>query len=258
MAATLKLRLFSQALGMCETVDVILPVPKDHAPLHKVPVLWLLHGATGIHSDWLRLTSVVRYAAPYGLALVMPSAHNSSYTDMTHGQKFYTYISEELPRVLPTMLNLSTRREDNFIAGLSMGGAGSLMIAMSKPDRYAAAGCLSAGAVNEESSMRGTPQYTCNFGDSPTRGTYKDPLGCADTILKKGLPCPRVFHACGDSDFLLPSAHKTRDYFLSLPGNPFDYTYVEAPGTHTWAFWDEHIRQFIEFLNLPRRDGQYI
>ena len=128
MSALTKMRLFSPALGMCVTLDIVLPVRKDHAPGHKLPVLWLLHGATGCHSDWLRLTSVVRYAAPYGLALVMPSAHNSSYTDMAHGQKFYTYISKELPETLPKMLNLSTRREDNFIAGLSMGGAGSMMI----------------------------------------------------------------------------------------------------------------------------------
>lgn len=258
MAATLKLRLFSQALGMCETVDVILPVRKDHSPLCKAPVLWLLHGATGIHSDWLRLTSVVRYAAPFGLALVMPSGQNSSYTDMAHGQKFYTYISKELPSVLPGMLNLSTRREDNFIAGLSMGGAGSMMIGLSNPDKYAAIGCLSAGAVIGEGSLRESPLYEINFGSGPLRGTYKDPLGCAERILKKKLPCPRVFHACGDSDFLLPSAHKTRDFFQALPGNPFDYTYVEDPGAHTWEFWDEHIRQFISFLNLPRRDGEFI
>ena len=258
MSANIKLRLFSHALGMCETVDIILPVAKDLAPGRKLPVLWLLHGATGCHSDWLRLTSVARYASPYGLALVMPSAHNSSYTDMAHGQKFYTYISEELPETLPKMLNLSTRREDNFIAGLSMGGAGSMMIGLSKPDRYAAIGCLSAGAVNEEGSLHKSPLYEINFGAASTKNTYKDPLGCAGRIVKNGLPCPRIYHACGDADFLLGSAHKTRDYFQALPCNPFDYTYVEDPGAHSWEFWDVHIRQFVEFLHLPQRTGEFI
>ncbi len=258
MSALTKMRLFSPALGMCVTLDIVLPVRKDHTPDHKLPVLWLLHGATGCHSDWLRLTSVVRYAAPYGLALVMPSAHNSSYTDMAHGQKFYTYISKELPETLPKMLNLSTRREDNFIAGLSMGGAGSMMIGLSRPEQYAAIGCISAGAVNAEGSLRNGPRYAINFGDGPIKGTYKDPLGCAQNILSKGLPCPRIYHACGASDFLLPSAHQTRDFFQALPGNPFDYTYHEDPGAHSWQFWDDHIREFIEFLHLPTPEGEYI
>jgi S-formylglutathione hydrolase FrmB len=252
------MRLFSPTLGMCVTLDIVLPVRKDHAPDHKVPVLWLLHGATGCHSDWLRLTSVVRYAAPYGLALVMPSAHNSSYTDMAHGQKFYAYISRELPETLPKMLNLSTRREDNFIAGLSMGGAGSLMIGLSNPEKYAAIGCLSAGAVNAEGNLHNGPRFALTFGGGPTEGTYKDPLGCAKRIVDQGLPCPRVYHACGDADFLLPSAHRARDFFQALPGNPFDYTYHEDPGAHSWEFWDVHIREFIEFLNLPKPEGEYI
>ena len=258
MSALTKVRLFSQSLGMCVTVDILLPVRKDFAPNHKLPVLWLLHGATGCHSDWLRLTSVARYAGVCGLAVVMPSAHNSAYTDMAHGQKFYTYISQELPETLSKMLNLSTWREDNFIAGLSMGGAGSLMIGLSKPGQYAAIGCISAGAVNEEGTMHNGPRYAINFGDASTKNTYKDPLGCAQNILKKGLPCPRIYHACGASDFLLPSAHKTRDFFQSLPGNPFDYTYVEHPGSHTWDFWDAHIQEFIDFLRLPQNSGEYL
>ena len=258
MSALTKIRMFSKALGMCVTVNVVLPVPKDLAPGRKLPVLWLLHGAAGCHSDWLRLTSVVRYASPYGLALVMPSAQNSAYTDMAHGQKYYTYISEELPEELPKMMNLSTERKDNYIAGLSMGGAGSLMIGLSHPEKYAAIGCLSAGAVNEEGSIHNSARRLITFGEGKTQGTYKDPLGCAQRILDEKLPCPRIYHACGDQDFLLPSAHKTRDYFESLPGNPFDYQYVEDPGAHSWEFWDAHIKEFIRFLNLPKTDGEFV
>ena len=258
MSALTKIRLFSKALGMCVTVDALLPVRKDFAPDQKLPVLWLLHGAYGCHSDWLRLTSIARYASPYGLAVIMPSAHNSGYTDMAHGQKFYTYISQELPEVLPRMLNLSTRREDNYIAGLSMGGAGSLMIGLSQPQRYAAIGCLSAGAVNEEGNLHISPRRIITFGEGQTENTYKDPLGCAKKILADGLPCPRIYHACGDEDFLLPSARKTRDFFQSIPGNPFDYHFVEDPGAHTWDFWDAHIREFVEYLRLPPINGVYV
>lgn len=259
MSALAKVRFFSKSLGMCVTCQVILPQRRDEKPLCKVPVLWLLHGAYGNYTDWMRYTSIERYAAPYGLAVVMPSGHNSSYADMAHGLKYYTYIAEELPLVLPRMLNLSTRREDNFIAGLSMGGAGSMMIGLSKPEQYAAIGCLSAGAMNTVSSSPVMDRAKkLAFGPRRKMGTYHDPLGCAQKILDERLPCPRIYHACGRDDHLLACAHETRDYFTSLPGNPFDYHYVEDEGSHTWDYWDAHIQDFLRFLNLPKKSPDFL
>lgn len=256
--AIAKTRLFSSALGMCVDCQVILPQRRDAAAGHRLPVLWLLHGAFGGSSDWLRRTNIERYAAPYGLAVVMPSAQNSAYTDMAHGGRYYTYISQELPRALQQLFNFSDRREDQFIAGLSMGGAGSLMIGLSQPEKYAAIGCLSAGAISEGAPFRRDRRWEMTFGAAPLEGTYKDMLGNARKILEERLPRPRIFHACGAEDFLLSSARATRDFFTALPGNPFDYQYVEAPGAHTWEFWDTHIASFIEFLGLPRVNGEYI
>ena len=256
--ALAKLHFFSKTLGMCVTCNAILPQYRDPDKARKVPVLWLLHGAYGNHTDWIRRTNIERYVAPYGLAVIMPAAHNSCYTDMAHGMKFYSFIAKELPDLLPTMLNLSTRREDNFIAGLSMGGAGSMMIGLSHPERYAAIGCLSAGMLNEQSTFRANRRYEYAFGNGKHLSDYQDPYACADRIVRSSLPCPRIFHACGSEDFLLESAHKTRDFMQSFPGNPFDYQYIEAPGTHTWDFWDAHIQKFIQFLHLPLTNGEFI
>ena len=84
---------FSDALGMCVSCDVILPQQSSKLigmdtgvrPDGKHPVLWLLHGASDDHTIWQRRTSIERYAAPLGLAVVMPAAHLSSYSDMVHG-----------------------------------------------------------------------------------------------------------------------------------------------------------------------------
>ena len=55
--------------------------------------------------------------------------------------------------------------------------------------------------------------------------------------------------------FLLENAHQMRDFFQGIDGNPFDYTYEEAPGAHTWEFWDEHIQHFLRFLGLTHQHG---
>ena len=152
--AYMQVEMFSQALHMAVGVDVILPQPvKNEIGLEsgektdqKYPTLWLLHGATDDQTTWQRRTSIERYVAPLGLAVVMPSAHLSSYTDMAHGGAFYTYIVEELPVLMRQFFPLSEKREDNFIAGNSMGGYGAMKIGINNPDRYAAIGCFSAGA----------------------------------------------------------------------------------------------------------------
>lgn len=266
--ALLHVNFFSEALSMCVACDVILPQRATKqigmaaaARGDKHPTLWLLHGASDNHTIWQRRTSIERYAAPLGLAVVMPNAHLSSYADMAHGGKYYTYISQELPEKMRAMFPLSDKREDNFIAGLSMGGAGCMKIGLNNPQNYAAIGCLSAGAVNR-GGIAMTPErrarmiMTYGTEDVSTRkGTPEDVFGAAQRILDEDLPRPRIFHSVGTEDFVLPSARETRDFFQGLAGNPFDYTYEEHPGAHTWEYWDEHIQDFLRFIGLAPVEG---
>ncbi len=241
---------FSDTLGFCVACDVVLPkLQRDD--LSPLPVLWLLHGAYGDHSDWLYRTGLVRYVERYRLAVVMPSAQNSCYVDMAHGGRYYTFITQELPQKMRLFFRFSDQRADNFIAGLSMGGMGSLMLGLANANQYAAIGCFSAGATLDGGGLRRSKRWALAFGNTPISGTYKDPFGSARRILDEGLPRPRIYHVCGTEDFLLADARKTRDFFCALPGDPFDYTYLEAPGAHTWDFWDTHIQGFLRFLRLP-------
>ena len=77
----------------------------------------------------------------------MPQVHRSFYADEAHGCRFWTFLSEELPAVVASFFRVSTRREDTFVAGLSMGGYGALKWALRQPERFAAAASLS-GALD--------------------------------------------------------------------------------------------------------------
>ena len=93
------------------------------------------------------------------------------------------------------------------------------------------------------------------YGNRDLVGTEEDTPASVHRILAEKLPAPMIYHACGSEDFLLDSAHEMRDFFQALPGNPFNYTYEENPGAHTWEFWDEHIQHFLKLLNLkPQQD----
>ena len=150
--AYIQLHLFSPSLGMQTEVAVIIP-QKDtvgeigiagQAKTEQFKPLYLLHGLSDDHSIWLRRTSIERYATEYGICVVMPFGGRSFYTDQKNGEKYYTYISKELPARMSEFFNVSPKREDRFIAGNSMGGYGSLKIALKNSDTFGTAAGLSS------------------------------------------------------------------------------------------------------------------
>jgi S-formylglutathione hydrolase FrmB len=238
----------SEALEMQVAADVILPERRRDLS-RPLPCLWLLHGLSDDHTIWQRRTSIERYVAPLNLAVVMPAADRSWYADMAHGLKYWRYISEELPAVMRQYFPLSERRQDNFVAGLSMGGYGAFKLALSHPERYAAAASLS-GAVDIASlwmapDIHGLLEEV--FGGSPA-GTPNDLLHLAQQIAASGAPCPRLFQWCGTEDFLYQINLRFRDHAQRLK-LPLDYS--EGPGAHTWDRWDEQIQRVLAWLKLP-------
>ena len=241
--------------GLNISVEVILP--QGEVPPRGHRTVWLLHGMSDNETMWQRRTSIERYADAHNVAVVMPAVQLSCYADMAHGYPFYTFVTEELPRVMREFFPLSSAREDNYVVGLSMGGEGACKIGLSKPENYSVIGCLSAGAYNHEPRDVSNPDpnnpYSLwefnRFDGIPVEGTPRDCFGNAKKIMEEGKPVPRIYHAIGSSDFLLESAYKTRDFFRSFDGNPFDYHFEEHPGAHTWDFWDLHIQRFLDFVD---------
>ena len=98
----------------------------DRAAHEDPPLLYLLHGLSDDHTAWTRFTSVERYAAEHGLAVVMPSAGRSFYADERHGHAYWTYVADELPQVVRRFFRVTDDPARTYVAGLSMGGYGAL------------------------------------------------------------------------------------------------------------------------------------
>lgn len=97
---------YSEVLGLSTSMTVILPQCTASqigmagvATAEDPPVLYLLHGLTDDDTVWLRRTSIERYVAPLGLAVVMPQAGRSFYCDEVHGNRYWTFLTEELPAI---------------------------------------------------------------------------------------------------------------------------------------------------------------
>lgn len=258
--ALMQVDFFSDVLGLSCEATVILPQQEQGIGMEgskqqqNYPVLWLLHGMSDDHTIWLRRTSIERYVSELGIAVVMPNAHLSFYSDMAHGPAYFTFMTKELPAIMRGFFPLSEKREDNFICGLSMGGYGAMKLGLTLPDRYAAIGCLSAGNFPHLKPQDGASDTDALLNTIFDRPHWNDLIGTeadlylpAARALSSGKPLPRIYHVCGTEDFLISNVRDTRDWFAN---KAFDYSYREAPGNHNWDFWDCWIQDFLQWL-LP-------
>ncbi|MEM8781405.1 MAG: alpha/beta hydrolase family protein [Planctomycetota bacterium] len=262
--ALIQANFFAESLGMATEAVVILPqattgqiglqnqvrVKDGDTPC---PVLYLLHGLSDDHTAWLRRTAIERYVAPMGLAVVMPNVHRSFYADMTHGGKYFTFVTEELPRLMRSFFRLSERREDTFVAGLSMGGYGAFRCALTHPDRYAAAASLS-GAL-DRTTQRSTRSASIDaslalaFGDMDRyAGSDHDLLRLASEIVSRGDDRPALYQCCGTADFLYD---QNRSFHAHCETIGLEVTHAWHAGQdHRWHYWDRQLRDVLGWLPL--------
>lgn len=242
---------FSEALGMQTQAYIILPQEsvtgqigintKKSENKRKYKCLYLLHGLSDDHTIWLRRTSIERYASKYGICVVMPCADKSFYCDMKYGNKYYTYIAKELPKIICEFFNVSDKRDDNFVAGLSMGGYGALKIALRECDSFCAGAGLSS--VADIRNRVFDSALVPVFGGHDQIPNEDDLFFLADKLQPQYRP--KLFMGVGKQDFLYDSNIRLKKHLEKLN---YNLTYKESDGTHCWEFWDEYIQYILEWM----------
>lgn len=239
----------SKCLERAVDVTFIIPSPsypdaigvtKDKyslTPEAKYPVLYLLHGIGNNKEGWLGYTRAELYAEENNIAIVCISAENKFYTDRV-GEKWEEFIREELPQLACGYFPISGRREDTYIAGLSMGGYGAVFHALSAPEKYAACGSFS-GAIEKV-------DLTQCIGSAEKY----DILSLLKRRAEEGAKLPLFYLSCGENDFIYDNSVRLEQAMTNL-GVAHRWESVEG-FTHEWRFWDMQLERFIKWL--PRTD----
>ena len=259
---------FSNILGINTKLNVLMPQKKtkeidskDNFNKERLPVLYLLHGMGNDESVWMRRTSIERYASKYGFAVVMPTTQLGCYTDTTYGANYWTYISEELPEFCKEYFNnFSDKKEDTFVAGVSMGGHGALKLALSNPTKFKAAASLS-GPLNiaSESITEGFRNKRKSFWEGVfgplenIKESKNDLNHLLDTLVenKKIDDIPKIYSWCGTEDFLYKNNLEMELKMKSL-GIDSEFNYSE--GEHNWACWDREIQNVLKWFSKLRNE----
>jgi S-formylglutathione hydrolase FrmB len=241
--AFVDLHYFSNALGKQTSAYVLLP----EVGTGPYATLYLLHGLSDDHTIWLRRTSIERYVADLPVIVVMPDGGRGFYCDAQEGYAFETAIGIELVDRIERTFPAKAEREARCLAGLSMGGYGAFKLALSHPDRFAAAVSLSGALAFAHRDADWVDPRTREFarivGETPSGGP--NDLFTLVEKVKKAKNLPALRFDCGVDDFLLDDNRSFRDH---LEARKIRHEYAEHAGAHNWEYWDAHIQEALEFF----------
>lgn len=239
---------YSSSLNNKTRVNIIIP-DKCITSNEPCKTLWLLHGMCGDYSSWVTGSNIDRYATKHNLVVVMPDGNNCWYTNTAYGANYFDFISKELPELVRnTFKCVSDKREDNIIAGLSMGGYGALKHALSHPEKYCACISLSGSLdVTRKNRKTNIPMWKSIFGFDQTpdelENTGHDLFYLAKKCVQDKALIPEIYLWCGTEDSLIDINDKFHNHLTDLD---ISHTYQSSEGDHSWKWWDMHIENALD------------
>lgn len=247
-------------------VNYTVYLPADYETSQRsYPVVYLLHGYTDDNTGWLQFGEINRYADKAiadgtipPMIIVMPNGGVSWYINSYDGKENYEdfFIKEFMPTVEKTY-RIKAEKKYRGIAGLSMGGYGTLIYSLKHPELFAAAAPLSAAVWNDDDMVKTSDDWWNNslgqlFGrnlkgkDRLTTAWYSNSvMKIVDTKTKDELSIVRYWIDCGDDDFLTVGNSLLH---IALTQKQVPHEYRVREGAHTWDYWRTGITDALQFI----------
>lgn len=249
----------SKLVGAPLPYNVILPAGyrDDAAKQRRYPVIYLLHGLSGSADNWVSdRTRLADYAAKYPFIVVVPEGRNGWYTDSATApaEKFESYLVKELIPDVDTRFRTLPTREGRAVAGLSMGGYGSLKFGLKYPTLFAFAGSMS-GALGAASWL---PDEKMLAFVRPSLARVYGPANEPDNETRKAndifrlvreltpeqiKSLPFLYLDCGTEDILI---NDNRNFSALLIEKKVPHEFRQRPGGHTWPYWDRQVQEILK------------
>jgi enterochelin esterase-like enzyme len=263
------LQVKSKLMGKEMKYSIYLPADYDKTN-RSYPVLYLLHGYSDDETGWTQFGNAGMIAdqsfnsgdAP-AMIIVMPDAEVTWYMNSYDGKIRYEdfFVTEFIPFIESTY-RIRAKKEFRAVAGLSMGGYGTLLFAMKHPELFAAAAPLSA-AVRTDEDMTGMEddrwesRYKMLYGANLkgqarlTDHYYKNSiLKMIETTPVEKLKAVRYYIDCGDDDHLIKG---NMVLHASLIDKHVPHEFRVRDGGHTWSYWRSALPEVLKFVGQSFR-----
>ena len=276
-------KLKSKKLYMNTDITVLLPDSYGSEKKHKV--LWLLHGAGNDDTEWLYDTNLVEYMNKRDVIVACPTALNSDYgiwNDFGKGYDFPAFFFDELMPFIWGFFSGSELPEDNYIAGLSMGGYGATALGLLHPERFGGIpglGCAMrqyedvepyasmTGAEFRAFAMANRKLFRTEYGDDgqgikpkeinviakyPTVQDFYDSFECMYRRFPEKLAegkLPPMLYAVGTKDTFYAYMKRFEALAEDLGADNVEFCYPEGYG-HNDAMWEFGLKLIIEHFKL--------
>ncbi len=246
------LKLSSKMMGREMPYRVVVPAMYKTKSAERFAVVYLLHGLTGHFSNWTDKTKLAEYASNHNYIIVTPEGDNGWYSDSvsTPNDKYESYIVKELIPEIDKNFRTAADRDHRVIAGLSMGGYGSLKFGLKYPEMFGLigsfSGALGAAGWTEKTAGAIAKSMDTVFGVDMNGDARKsnDIFKIARDLSPDSVKAlPYVYLSCGTEDFLIGS---NREFLGILNEKKVPHEYREHPGVHDWVFWDDQVREFLD------------
>jgi len=241
-------------------------LPADYQTSERTyPVVYLLHGYSDDNTGWLQFGEINRYADKAiaegtipPMIIVMPNGDSSFYINAYDGKESYEdFFTQEFMPAIEKAYRIKAERRYRGVAGLSMGGYGTLIYTLKHPDLFAAGASLS-GAVLDDSALTRMPDasYDRTFGQLFGRGLKGEARLTQpwneNAILRiiaakpaADLKKVRYWIDCGDDDFL---SRGNCLLHIALLEKQVPHEFRVRDGAHTWNYWRTGIVDALQFI----------
>lgn len=243
---------------------VYLPADYDRSQ-RTYPVVYLLHGYTDDNTGWLQFGEVNRYADKAiadgtipPMIIVMPNGDSSWYINSFDGKEKYEdfFVKEFMPSIEKTY-RIKSQKRYRGIAGLSMGGYGTLIYSLKYPELFSAAAPLSAGVFTDDEVVNMKDENYDNVlgplyghhlkgNERLNAAWYKNSiLKIVETKSADDLKKVRYWIDCGDDDFLTKGNCMLH---LALTDKKVPHEFRVRDGAHNWTYWRTGITDALQFI----------
>lgn len=258
-AAVVRDSIQSQVLGVKRYFMVYLPAGFQRNPEQHYPILYLLHGLTDDERAWQDKGQMDRVADELmasgearQMVIVMPCAGGPDTKNIWNGyfnMKGWSFEDHFFQELLPTVeqkYRAGGSREQRAIAGLSMGGGGSVGYALSHPDMFSACYPMSAW-LDADVRPDAAPDNKMTILSAAVH--EHNPLTKLDNASDAELNAMRqinFFLDCGDDDFLF---EQNTELYKKLRQKRFKAQLRVRDGGHTWEYWHNALRLCLPFVS---------